>query len=145
MSILSKGMRRRTDEGMKGGSVEEITAGLREFGSKQEGKNSGSKKKQKSFVTLKLTLIEVWNRKWRISAEVKDQLSFPGSAATFTGTFHPLRTAVGSEVTVRIRPRRSSSDLENPRSRRASGFPRTLETVLRQTAAVRGGEVVSDR
>lgn len=38
MSILSKRMKRRTDEGMKGGSVKEITAGLREFGSKQEGK-----------------------------------------------------------------------------------------------------------
>lgn len=85
---------------------------------------------------LKSTLIEVWNRKWRISAKVKDQLSFLRSAATFTHAHFILllRTAEGSEVTARGRPRRSSSE-----------FPPTLETFLRQTGAVGGGEVAPDR
>lgn len=84
---------------------------------------------------LKSTLIEVWNRKWRISAEVKDQLSFLPSAATFTLAHSVvlLRAAVVSEVTARIRPRRSSF--------RVSG----VRDVSDVTAAVGGREVASDR
>lgn len=76
--------------------------GLWEFGSKQEGR------RRTRFLIFMPPLIEVCNRKWRISPEVKDQRSFPLSAAVSTGPFG----CQGSKVTARLDPG-SSSDRGN--------------------------------